>query len=277
MLIDAQVHVYDRDYPGRPWHDRGPGPDSADGDQTVAVMDADGVDRAIIVSSWTRYRGDTSYAEAVHLAYPDRFRLVAPINVSALDTNSRIDQWSATPGAVAVRLVATGPASADLNDAGVEATLKAATAAGMPVCLMAWDKLAAVSALAARHPDCQMVVDHVGLAQPMQAPVPSGVFDELDKLLALAKRPNIALKITGACTMSQESFPFRDLWEPLGRIFDAFGVDRCMWGTDWTRTAALVTHADTVAAFRDHWPLTESERTALFAATAARVFRWPLA
>jgi hypothetical protein len=22
-----------------------------------------------------------------------------------------------------------------------------------------------------------------------------------------------------------------------GRIFDAFGFDRCMWGTDWTRAS----------------------------------------
>lgn len=276
MLIDAQVHVYGPDSAANPWHSPGGGLDSADGDQTVAAMDADGVDRAIIVSSWTRYRGDASYAEGIYRAYPDRFRVVTPINVDAPDMNSRIDQWSDTPGAVGIRLVATGPASADLSGPAVDAAMAAATTLALPVCVMAWDKLDLVSALAVRHPDCQVVVDHVGLAQPAQAPAPSGVFDDLDTLLALAELPNIALKITGACTMSRESFPFRDLWEPVGRIFDTFGMDRCMWGTDWTRTAAVVNHADAVAAFREHWPLSNSDRTAFFAATAARIFHWPM-
>jgi predicted TIM-barrel fold metal-dependent hydrolase len=50
------------------------------------------------------------------------------------------------------------------------------------------------------------------------------------------------VKITGACKLSHESFPYNDLWDPLWRIFDAFGFDRCMWGTDWTRAVALLTY-----------------------------------
>ena len=56
---------------------------------------------------------------------------------------------------------------------------------------------------------------------------------EAAKLLALASHDNIVVKITGACTLSRAPFPYDDLWDPLGRIFDAFGIDRCMWGTDW--------------------------------------------
>jgi len=65
----------------------------------------------------------------------------------------------------------------------------------------------------------------------------------------------VAIKITGACTYSLQSFPYRDLWEPVGRVIDTFGVDRCMWGTDWTRTTNIVSYDQDVSAFRDHWPL----------------------
>ena len=73
---------------------------------------------------------------------------------------------------------------------------------------------------------------------------------ELPKLLELAAHDNVVVKITGACTLWHEPFPYKDIWDPLGRIFDAFGLDRCMWGTDWTRAVALLTYKQGVEAFR---------------------------
>ena len=40
--------------------------------------------------------------------------------------------------------------------------------------------------------------------------------------------PNVSIKISGACTLSREQFPYRDIWHPLGRIFEAISLDRCM-------------------------------------------------
>src|SRR5215472_8441552 len=51
----------------------------------------------------------------------------------------------------------------------------------------------------------------------------------------LAAYPNVRVKISGACTLAREAFPYDDIWDPVLRIIDAFGIDRCMWGTDWTR------------------------------------------
>ena len=86
------------------------------------------------------------------------------------------------------------------------------------------------------------MIDHLGLQQPFEPPPPPEPFADLPKVLALAARDNIAIKISGACTLSHEPFPYKDIWDPLGRIFDAFGFDRCMWGTDWTRAVALLTY-----------------------------------
>ena len=69
-------------------------------------------------------------------------------------------------------------------------------------------------------------------------------------LLALARRPNAAIKISGVCTMSREPFPYPDIWDPLARVFDAWGFERCLWGTDWTRTFSLVSYAQGVEPFR---------------------------
>jgi L-fuconolactonase len=84
--------------------------------------------------------------------------------------------------------------------------------------------------LAARNPNTQLVFDHLGLPQPHEAP-PAEPFADLPKLLALSAHDNVAVKISGACTLSREPFPYKDIWDPLCRIFDAFGFDRCMWAS----------------------------------------------
>jgi predicted TIM-barrel fold metal-dependent hydrolase len=92
--------------------------------------------------------------------------------------------------------------------------------------------------------------------------------------LALAAHDNIAIKISGACTLSHGPFPYKDIWDPLARIFDAFGLDRCMWGTDWTRAVALLTYEQGVEAFRVTDRLSDSDRAVLMGGTLQRVYNW---
>ena len=93
-------------------------------------------------------------------------------------------------------------------------------------------------------------------------------------LLALAKHPNIVVKITGACTLSLQDYPYDDIWGPVGRIIDAFGVERCLWGTDWTRAVEFLTYRQGVEPFRITDRLSASDRAALMGGNAERVYRW---
>ena len=76
LTIDAQVHAYECDQEERPWFDVLAGPPEVTGDDMVVAMDSVGVDGAILVSPWTMYRYDESYAVAVYAAHPERFRLM---------------------------------------------------------------------------------------------------------------------------------------------------------------------------------------------------------
>src|SRR5690242_20949634 len=80
LTIDAQVHAYERNHPGRPWVDVLAGPPEVTGDEMVAAMDAVGVDGAILVSPFSLYRYDASYALEVYAKHADRFALVKPVN-----------------------------------------------------------------------------------------------------------------------------------------------------------------------------------------------------
>src|SRR3546814_17723849 len=82
MTIDAQVHAYERDHPGRPWVDVLHGPPEVTGDDMVRAMDTVGVDGALLVSPHTMYRYDASYAIQVRAAHPGRFALIKPVDPS---------------------------------------------------------------------------------------------------------------------------------------------------------------------------------------------------
>jgi len=104
--------------------------------------------------------------------------------------------------------------------------------------------------------------------------VPAEPWAELPKVLALAAYDNIAIKISGACTLSRETFPYADIWDPVCRVIDAFGIDRCMWGTDWTRAVKFLTYAQGVDAFRATDRISAGDKAKLMGGTLARIYGW---
>jgi len=183
--------------------------------------------------------------------------------------------WASTPGAVGVRIMLRDEVSSDPADPGINRALAAAARHSLPVNLMCWGRLGQAAQLAARNPNAQLVIDHVGLPQPFAPPPPAHPFADLSNLLALAAHNNIAVKISGACTLSHEPFPYKDIWDPLGRIFDAFGFARCLWGTDWTRAVGLLTYKEGVESFRVTDRLSDSDRAMLMGGALQRVYHWP--
>ena len=273
-ILDAQVHAYERDHPGRPWAAVLHGPPEVSGDEMVRAMDAVGVDGALLVSPFTMYRYDASYAIDVHAAHPDRFALIKPVDPADPAVADRVAEWAATAGAVAVRIMMTRGVSSDPADPGINRVLAAAAKHSLPVNLLCWGRLEQVDRMAARNPNTMLVIDHLGLQQPFEPPPPTEPFADLPQVLKLAAHDNVAIKISGACTLSREPYPYDDIWAPLGRIFEAFGFDRCMWGTDWTRAVALLTYDEGVQAFRRTERLSASERTALMGGSLQRVYDW---
>jgi len=274
LILDSQVHAYERDHPGRPWAAVLHGPPEVTGDEMVRAMDAVGVDGAVLVSPFTMYRYDASYAIDVHAAHPGRFALIKPVDPADPAVADRIAQWAAQDGAVAVRIMMTRGVSSDPADPGINRVLAAAAKHSLPVNLLCWGRLEQVDRMAARNPNTRLVIDHLGLQQPFEPPPPMEPFADLPQVLKLAAHANVAIKISGACTLSREPYPYNDIWAPLGRIFEAFGFDRCMWGTDWTRAVALLTYQQGVDAFRNTDRLSASDRAALMGGTLQRVYDW---
>jgi L-fuconolactonase len=274
-VIDSQVHAYERNHPGRPWVNVPEHwPAHVTGDEMAAAMDAVGVDGALLVSPFSMYRYDASYAIEAHAAHPGRFGLIKPVDPKDPGVAETVADWAATKGTVGVRIMLRDEVSADPADPGINRVLAAAARHRQPVNLACSGRLDQVGQLAARNPETQIVIDHLGLRQPPAPPAPPEPWADLPKLVALAARPNIAVKISGACTLSHEPFPYGDIWDPLCRIFDAFGLDRCLWGTDWTRAVALLTYREGVEAFRATNRLSDGDRARLMGGSLARIYDW---
>src|SRR5215203_5432035 len=143
--IDAQVHAYERNHSGRPWTDVLRGPPEVTGDQMVTAMDAVGVDGAILVSPFSLYRFDASYAVEVHGKHADRFALVKPVDPSDPAVAETIADWKATPGTVGIRIMLNNYANPDPADTGLNLVLKTAARHALPVNVLAWGRLDVLS------------------------------------------------------------------------------------------------------------------------------------
>ncbi len=160
------------------------------------------------------------------------------------------------------------------DDPGLARIARAAVKHDFPVNILCWGNLDIGAALIDRHPDTRFIIDHLGIMQPRTPPAPPQPWADLPKVLELAKRKNAVIKVSGACTLSKEPYPFNDIWDPLARIFDAWGFERCLWGTDWTRAFAVVNYEQAVRPFVETKRLSEAERAMLMGGACAKAYRW---
>lgn len=274
VIIDSQVHAYEENTPKRPWYSVPNWPKHVTGDEMVAAMDEVGVDGAIFNSAFTMYRYDASYAVEVQRAHPGRFALVKPVDPDDPAVGEIIADWKMTPGTVGIRIIMTKGARRDPNDPGIHRIMKAAVKHDFPVNMLCWGNIDAGVSLIDKHPDTRFIIDHLAILQPHEPSAPIHPWFDLPKVLDISKRQNVVIKVSGCCTLAQEPFPYSDIWDPLARVFDAYGFERCLWGSDWTRTFAVVNYAQAIEPFLNTDRLSRSERAMLMGGACAKAYDW---
>jgi predicted TIM-barrel fold metal-dependent hydrolase len=237
-------------------------------------MDKVGVDGAIFISAFSMYQYDASYAVEVQRKHPGRFALVKPVNPDDPAVAETIAEWKKTPGTVGIRVIVTKEPGRNPSDPGLDRVLREAVRHDFPVNILCWGNLDRGAAVIDRHPNTRFIIDHLGIMQPRTPPAPADAWADLSKVLDLAKRKNAVIKVSGACTLSHKPYPYADIWDPLARVFDAWGFERCLWGTDWTRAFAVVNYEQAVKPFFETRHLSESERAMLMGGACAKAYGW---
>ncbi len=100
--------------------------------------------------------------------------------------------------------------------------------------------------------------------------------EELDSLLTLAQFPRVYCKITHTWLLTKQAYPYRDTWDLVKRVYDAFGPDRLMWGTDWPISGNKLTYGQALELVRDEMDfLTTEDKDWILGKTIERL--WPFA
>ena len=255
FITDAQVHIWELSTPQRPWPSpprpappHRPQPFSKD--DLLREMDAADVQRAVLVPpSWTGEQNDLAL-EAARM-HPERFAVMGRIDYTAPDARAQLANWKQQPGMLGLRFTFARPElQAPLNEGRVDWVWAEAEKAGLPVMMIvAPAQLPLVARIAERHPNLKLVMDHLALHSRTKEPE---AFADLDKLLVLAKRPNVATKATCLPSYARDSYPYASLHPYLRRVYDAFGPKRLFWGTDLTRLPC--TYRQAITLFTEELP-----------------------
>ena len=265
QVVDAQVHL---------------APDAVASD-LIDPMEPAGVDAAVITNQ-SKYGPDNGRQLAAVATAPARLALVGGIDLTVSDIDVEVERVRALPGLVGVRTVLVLPAIVALWREGVHARLFAAAQRhGLPICMFAPSRASEAAALIAQFPDVRIAFDHLNLAHDEATRrylgLPLGhdhVLDEIDDILALARLPNVYMKVSALPALSRAPYPFLDLWPLLHRFMSAFGPRRLLWGSDWTMQLRRCTYAESVAFIRDTTELGEADKEAVLGGALRDFFGW---
>jgi predicted TIM-barrel fold metal-dependent hydrolase len=151
-----------------------------------------------------------------------------------------------------VRLTFNTPQTlAWLSDGTADWFWPAAEKAELAVMFLAVGEVARFARIAERHPQLMLIIDHMGLNSSSRGNRVSDIPAAIDRAVTLARYPNVSVKFSGAVGNSLEPYPFRDMTVYLQRLFDAFGPQRCHWGTDITNSLAKASYRQRVTQFTE--------------------------
>ncbi|CUI89004.1 amidohydrolase family protein [Cognatishimia activa] len=120
-------------------------------------------------------------------------------------------------------------------------------------------------------PDVQFVLDHI--AKPRIA---EGALEPwVDLVSELAKRPNVACKLSGMVTEADwENWTVDHLRQYANVILEVFGPDRVMFGSDWPVCLLAGDYADIFEAAQSlTGTLSPEDQRKVFGQNAARIYR----
>ncbi len=242
LIVDSQLHIWENETMNGK-HRQVRTYSAAD---ALAEMAGAGVDAALIHPPSSLPKTNAT-AVAAAKAHPDKFAVLGHFDLTHPDKGRIVAEWKQQPGMLGFRFTLMAPDQRGWwDDNTLDWFWAAAEKAGTPVGLLAGGHLATIERVAQRHPGLRLLIDHYG------RDILRVTYDDLDEMLALARFPNVAVKVSGAAALSSDSYPYRDTIEATKRIVGAFGPERSFWGTDVTRMPC--TYRQCVTQFIEEMP-----------------------
>jgi predicted TIM-barrel fold metal-dependent hydrolase len=281
-IIDAQIHD---PHPGREWEFGAESRMALEVELAREAMDCVGVDRALINAA-------DAFIDAALSRYPDRFAGCVSANPTRPDLMDYVAAYRTRPGMLAMRISIrdwrSGTLTREYVSGSFEPLFEAAEKHDLPLFISGQGQPEAIGDIAQRHPGLTLIVDHIGLPQPPPMRVADDPWEQLPAVNALAQYPNVSIKFCGAHTLSEQPYPHLDVWPHLTSMLAAFGPERLMWASDFTRMRMApgtieqgaregwaTLYSDSVGFVRDTEQLSPSDKEKILSGTVRRILRWP--
>lgn len=241
-------------------------------DDVAATIQQAGVQHAIQVTR-TLNGYDNGYSVEGARARPGTFRVCGRFNPGDPNVAGRLRSFVADPLIVAIRLFWYPGDDGRLRDGSMDGFLREAEILGVPVCVYAPRNVGGVHGMASRFPDLPLIVDHLGadLFSPL-----GHRFDHWDDVCRLAPFENVYLKVSALPEATGERFPFPTAQGRVREVYELFGPDRLMWGSNYPLTTRVCTYREATDLIRATCEfLAPEDREKILGATARAVFRLP--
>jgi predicted TIM-barrel fold metal-dependent hydrolase len=271
-VIDAHVHCFAGfDNPKYPYHPDAPyrPPEPSRPEQLIAVMEAAGVDRAIIVHP-EPYQDNHDYLEYCFEVGGERLKgtcLFFAGRPGSLDRMAElVRKW---PGKiVAARVHAYAPERMPpFGKPELRELWKKAADLGLLMQLHLEPKWApGFEPLIQEFPGTTVIIDHLG--RPIQ-----GTPEEHARVIGWSKYPNTVIKLSAIPPKTQ--FPHRDAAPFVRNAADAFGPDRMIYGGGFEPGAtgeSYLAARERLLAYVSHFPPADQDKVA--GGTAAKLFKF---
>jgi L-fuconolactonase len=293
-ILDAQVHL---------------GPESFE--QTLAAMDALGINAILIDEFWTSslakgltdtfpgyrlangaWRAASPIAELASMLHPDRFSYFVRLDRRDLELESVMRALASTPHVRAFRFIVTNRDDVDaFTRGGYEPALAIAQDLAMPVSIYSPGSVEYLPRYLKKFPALSVLIGHCGMGVPGFPPGRSEgeeryavSTDYFDEVLKLAAYPNVALTLGHApwqwrppgapFAFASGQYPYEPTRPYMRRAIQAFGADRLVWATDKS-VARGHTWSQLLDYLRYDPELSQEEKEWILGRSARRIFNWP--
>ena len=274
-IIDAHTHIFSPDLERYPLAN----PNSSyrpitDGraETLKAQMEAAGVERAVTISPWF-YGWNIDYTLDALAQHRDWLAVAALVPPTAPDGPALLERYVKEFGVCGLRIQARISGLGRFDDPASTPIWEKAAELGLPVDVNAThEEYPQVEQRLRDFPTVPVLLDHCGYVSGDLAPKTPTV----GPVVRLAEYPNTYAKLTFLALASQEEYPFRDVHWMVHELVDAFGAERCLFGSNFPTAQynAKMTYTQTVRIFQEEIDLPPVAQDWILGGTASKLWQW---
>ncbi len=285
--VDVHVHVFAQlsdEFP-RQVGGLAPAERQAPAEELLRAMDANGVDRTVLIDMGGTALEHHSYVTHCVNTWPDRFTATGLVDEDDEDPPARLRELVEATRIEGIRLNNLGdPAAEHAEDLKPYGLFQCAAELGLNINVYSrHNQVGCLQKLIAAFPTVNVSLDHLGVlpSTPLvpdrwgrprfdDEPLPTSTFP---KILELAQYPNVYIKVSGEYAFSKEPYPYADMKPMVEQVYQAYGADRMMWCTDAPWIFEEPGYAELVGIIDHHLPaLSSEEKEMIMGGTALKIW-----